>query len=93
MGSVASASTRLLSERIIDSCARREDGHGVRRSTLERGDSMRVARATGRRTRLELVGDGRADRSVIIEGAAPVAPGDLTDLAAADAARMQARRS
>lgn len=73
----------LVTEGVID--LGREDGDGVRRSTLERGDSMRVARATGRRTRLELVGDGRADRSVIIEGAAPVAPGDLTDLAAADA--------
>ena len=29
MGSVASASTRLLSDRIIDSCARRDDGHGA----------------------------------------------------------------
>ena len=80
----------LITEGVID--VGREDDDGVRRSTLQRGDSMRVAAAAGRRTRLELVGDGRADRTVIIEGAAPVAPGDLTGSPPPKRRRAVARR-
>ncbi len=72
----------LVTEGVIDEG--REGGDAVRRLTLGEGGTMRVARAKERRARLEIVGDGRANRSVIIEGAAPMEPSDLTELADAD---------